>query len=208
MIAFGDMGTVPLDFHHEHSFDYTDTGELYSINTSYVLSQRYWMNQTEYILHIGDISYAVGYLSEWDDFLNQIEPVAKEIAWNVGIGNHEYGWTGEWSPPNNTSASDSYGPQDSGGECGVPTYAFFPYMSQNPTSSFEDRKPWYVLDYSIARIVVMSTEHDFSYGSEQWQFIENSMKNVNREQTPWVVLAGHRMMYSNSILSIDNDFQI
>ena len=25
----------------------------------------------ELVLHIGDVSYAVGYLSEWDDFMEQ-----------------------------------------------------------------------------------------------------------------------------------------
>jgi hypothetical protein len=42
----------------------------------------------------------------------------------------------------------------------------------------------------------MSTEHDFSKGSPQWNFLEADIKAVNRSLTPWVIFTGHRMMYS------------
>ena len=41
------------------------------------------------IFHIGDISYATGFLVEWDYFLNLIRPVASRVSYMTAIGNHE-----------------------------------------------------------------------------------------------------------------------
>lgn len=41
------------------------------------------------IFHIGDISYATGFLVEWDFFLHQISPVASRVSYMTAIGNHE-----------------------------------------------------------------------------------------------------------------------
>ena len=42
------------------------------------------------IFHIGDISYATGFLVEWDYFLNLISPVASRVFHMTAIGNHEW----------------------------------------------------------------------------------------------------------------------
>lgn len=41
------------------------------------------------IFHIGDISYATGFLVEWDFFLHLINPVASRLSYMTAIGNHE-----------------------------------------------------------------------------------------------------------------------
>lgn len=41
------------------------------------------------IFHIGDISYATGFLVERDFFLELIDPVASQVAYMTAIGNHE-----------------------------------------------------------------------------------------------------------------------
>lgn len=41
------------------------------------------------IFHIGDISYATGFLVEWDYFLHLITPIASRISYMTAIGNHE-----------------------------------------------------------------------------------------------------------------------
>lgn len=41
------------------------------------------------IFHIGDISYATGFLVEWDYFLHLISPVASRVSYMTAIGNHE-----------------------------------------------------------------------------------------------------------------------
>jgi hypothetical protein len=56
---------------------------------------------------------------------------------------------------------------DSGGECGVPYNALFPFACQDSTTSFSRREPWYSFDYGNAHFVVMSTEHDFTRGTNR-----------------------------------------
>ena len=41
------------------------------------------------IFHIGDISYATGFLVEWDYFLHLISPIASRVPYMTAIGNHE-----------------------------------------------------------------------------------------------------------------------
>jgi len=35
------------------------------------------------VFHIGDISYANGYLSQWDQFTAQVEPIASVVPYMV-----------------------------------------------------------------------------------------------------------------------------
>lgn len=46
-------------------------------------------NNVNSVFHIGDISYATGFLAEWDYFLHLINPVASRISYMTAIGNHE-----------------------------------------------------------------------------------------------------------------------
>ena len=47
--------------------------------------------------------------------------------------------------------------------------------------------------------MMMSTEHNFTQGSPQYEWMEKDLKNVNRSLTPWIVIAGHRAMYTSQI---------
>ena len=92
------------------------------------------------------------------------------------------------------------GAQDSGGECGVPYNAHFPFASQDPSSStpFEERQPWYAFTYGNAAFVQMSTEHDFAANSTQHAWLRRALAAVDRRVTPWLVFSGHRPMYIES----------
>ena len=43
---------------------------------------------------------------------------------------------------------------------------------------------------------MMSSEHDWTIGSAQYEWLKRDLLNVNRSATPWVVLTSHRMMYT------------
>jgi hypothetical protein len=43
----------------------------------------------DFVFHIGDISYATGFLVEWENFLDIINPVASKISYMTAVGNHE-----------------------------------------------------------------------------------------------------------------------
>ena len=51
------------------------------------------LNQTDLVLHIGDISYAVGYSAQWDRFLDQIKPVASRVPYDL----HWKSWKAKFS---------------------------------------------------------------------------------------------------------------
>ncbi|KAF9595166.1 hypothetical protein IFM89_037595 [Coptis chinensis] len=92
-----------------------------------------------------------------------------------------------------------YGTPDSGGECGVPYETYFPM----PTSAKD--KPWYSIDQGSVHFTVISTEHNWLENSEQYEWMKNDLKSVDRSRTPWVIFTGHRPMYSSAD-AVDVDF--
>jgi len=152
-----------------------------SLNTTSALAEE--INDHSLLVHIGDISYARGYCSQWDNFFSQISPIAHAMPWMTCSGNHERDFP---------SSGDLYGSTDSGGECGI---AHERRMQMPRPSEAED---WYGFNYGMVHYVMMNTELDFSAGSTQYNFLLNDLKAVNRSQTPWVIFSGHRPMYIDS----------
>lgn len=152
-----------------------------------------------FVSHIGDISYARGYSWLWDHFFTQIEPVASKVPYHVCIGNHEYDWPLQpWKPEWSNSI---YG-TDGGGECGVPYSLKFnmPGNSSEPTGNHAPatRNLYYSFDMGAVHFVYISTETNFLPGSPQYNFIKNDLESVNRSKTPFVIVQGHRPMYTTS----------
>ena len=58
----------------------------------------------------------------------------------------------------------------------------------------------YSFDYASVHFIMMSTEHNFTQGSRQYEWMEQDLKNVNHSLTPWVVMAGHRAMYTSQMV--------
>ncbi|KAG4909019.1 hypothetical protein AAZX31_20G024600 [Glycine max] len=151
-----------------------------------------------FVSHIGDISYARGYSWLWDHFFAQIEPVASQVAYHVCIGNHEYDWPLQpWKPD-----WASYG-KDGGGECGVPYSLRFnmPGNSSELTGNAAappTRNLYYSFDMGAVHFVYISTETNFVPGSKQYDFLKHDLESVNRSKTPFVVVQGHRPMYTTS----------
>ena len=55
---------------------------------------------------------------------------------------------------------------------------------------------WYSYNYHLTHIVVISTEHDYTEGSLQREWLENDLKKVNRCETPYIIVFGHRPFYN------------
>lgn len=152
-----------------------------------------------FVSHIGDISYARGYSWIWDEFFNQIEPIASQVPYHVCIGNHEYDWPRQpWKP---SWSSGSYG-TDGGGECGVPYSLKFrmPGNSSLPTgtAAMDTRNLYYSFDSGPVHFLYISTETNFLPGSDQHSFVKLDLQGVDRSRTPFVVVQGHRPMYTTS----------
>lgn len=176
IIAYGDMGNGQQDDSRQ-----VITAQQPSLNTTRNVEGE--LSSTDVVMHIGDISYARGYASVWDEFFDQIQGIATAVPYMVCIGNHERDF------PNSGSYYTGY---DSGGECGVAYERRF----QMPRPSLDEA--WYGFDYGSIHVVLMSTEHDFQPQSPQYKFLDEHMAGVKRTVTPWLIFIGHRPMYVDS----------
>ncbi|XP_038875449.1 probable inactive purple acid phosphatase 27 [Benincasa hispida] len=176
-LAFGDMGKAPLDPSSvEH---YIQAG---SISVVQGMKEEVESGKVDAVFHIGDISYATGFLVEWDFFLHLINPIASRLPYMTAIGNHERDYS---------ESGSVYSLPDSGGECGVPYETYF----QMPISAKD--QPWYSIEIASIHFTIISTEHDFTINSPQYEWMKNDMASVDRSRTPWLIFTGHRPMYSS-----------
>lgn len=146
------------------------------------------------VIHVGDISYADFRGQKdltkdsllWDLFFHRIEPIANSAPYMVCAGNHDVG-------PNN----------DTGMQCGVGYIYRFKMPSQNDTlasdlncKSSYATQVWYSFDYGLVHWTAISTEHDFSKGSEQYDWLERDLNvaNKSRDIVPFLFVYGHRPM--------------
>lgn len=147
----------------------------------------------DFVYHIGDISYAVGYLSVWDDFMDMMAPVTSRFKYGLNLGNHEFDYP--------TFPADRvpsyYTGYDSGGECGVSTLFHYP-MPADPDT------PWWSRDIGLAHVIAMCTECDFRTDSLQWNWLQADLANVDRSKTPWIIFGGHRPGYVDSTYQSEN----
>ncbi|KAJ6875825.1 hypothetical protein NC652_035256 [Populus alba x Populus x berolinensis] len=132
----------------------------------------------------GDITYANGYISQWDQFTSQVEPIASTVPYMIASGNHERDSPGTGS---------FYDGNDSGGECGVLAETMFYVPAENRA------KFWYSTDYGMFHFCIADSEHDWREGSEQYKFIEKCLASADRKNQPWLIFAAHRVLgYSSS----------
>ena len=118
----------------------------------------------DFVYHIGDLSYAVGYSSVWDDYLEMIAPFASRVGYGVNLGNHEFNWPAAGFK--GRAVQSFYTGYDSGGECGVPAQRLLP-MPQGESKAARGGgfdKPWWSLDVGLVHVVAMCTELDFREG--------------------------------------------
>ncbi|OIV99663.1 hypothetical protein TanjilG_17473 [Lupinus angustifolius] len=191
-----DMCSNPTIPSPAKDFGWHDPGYIHSapgaLSVIKAITDEVKSNNVNSIFHIGDISYATGFLAEWDYFLQLINPIASKVPYMTAIGNHERDYI---------ASGSVYVTPDSGGECGVPYETYFPMPVQ------EKDKPWYSIEQASVHFTIISTEHNLLPNSEQYQWIQKDLASVNREKTPWLVFMGHRQMYhSGKILNEDKIF--
>ena len=80
---------------------------------------------------------------------------------------------------------------DSNGECGAPTYYRF-NASTNGNSIF-----WYSFDFNMVHFVMLSSEHNYSANAPGRVWLESDLKNVDRTETPWLIVNIHRPLYES-----------
>ncbi|KAK4569024.1 hypothetical protein RGQ29_004432 [Quercus rubra] len=187
VIVFGDMGKAERDGSNEYS-DYQPG----ALNTTDQLIKD--LKNIDIVFHIGDLSYANGYISQWDQFTSQVEPIASTVPYMVASGNHERDW------PNSGSFYEN---MDSGGECGVLAETVFYFPAENRA------KFWYSTDYGMFHFCIADSEHDWREGTEQYKFIEHCLASADRRKQPWLIFAAHRVLgySSNSWYAQEGSFE-
>lgn len=187
VIIFGDLGKAERDGSNEYS-----NYQPGSLNTTDRLVED--LDNIDIVLHIGDLSYANGYLSEWDQFTSQIEPIASRVPYMVASGNHERDWPNTGSFYKNT---------DSGGECGVLAETMF-YVPAKDRAKF-----WYATDYGMFHFCIADSEHDWKEGTDQYNFIEECLASADRQKQPWLIFIAHRVLgySSNSWYAEEGSFE-
>lgn len=177
VVIFGDLGKAEADGSNEYQ-----NFQFGSLNTTQQLIRD--LKNIDMVFHIGDLCYANGYISQWDRFTSQIEPIASAVPYMVGSGNHERDWPGSGS---------FYENKDSGGECGVLAETMFYVPAENRA------KFWYATDFGMFHFCVADTENDWRPGTEQYKFIEHCLSSVDRRRQPWLIFLAHRVLgYSST----------
>ncbi|XP_030542263.1 probable inactive purple acid phosphatase 27 [Rhodamnia argentea] len=177
VVIFGDMGKAERDGSNEYN-----SYQPGSLNTTDQLIKD--LANIDIVFHIGDITYANGYISQWDQFTSMIEPIASTVPYMIASGNHERDTPGTGS---------FYDTNDSGGECGVLAQTMF-YVPADNIAKF-----WYSTDYGMFHFCIANSEHDWREGSEQYRFIENCFATADRQKQPWLIFAVHRVLGYSSV---------
>ncbi|KAJ6672241.1 PURPLE ACID PHOSPHATASE-RELATED [Salix viminalis] len=187
VVIFGDMGKAERDGSNEYS-DYQPG----SLNTTDQLIKD--LDNIDVVFHIGDLPYANGYISQWDQFTAQVQPITSTVPYMIASGNHERDW------PNSGSFYDT---PDSGGECGVPAETMYYVPAENRA------KFWYSTDYGMFHFCIADSEHDWREGTEQYKFIEKCLASVDRQKQPWLIFSAHRVLgySSNSWYGLEGSFE-
>lgn len=146
------------------------------------------------------MAYAEGSTALWALWAAFIYPIASRIPFLVSLGNHEtnvnecysvgypeLGAQALWQGP---TPSNSYG-DDCGGEGGIATYLRYSGPSNGQGVH------WYSFKAGSVHFIHMSSEHDFTPGSSQHNWLTAELGGVNRSATPWLVVALHRPPYNS-----------
>ncbi|CAI9098922.1 OLC1v1035655C1 [Oldenlandia corymbosa var. corymbosa] len=115
VIIFGDMGKAERDGSNEHA-DY-QPGSL--MTTDQLISD---LDNIDIVFLIGDLPYANGYISQWDQFTAQVAPITSIKPFMIASGNHERTWV---------DSGSFFNAMDSGGECGVPAETLYYFPAEN-----------------------------------------------------------------------------
>jgi hypothetical protein len=233
LVFLGDLGVGSIT--HDSPSE-TVTAQVFwepcphAIETTMSVGGLVERNEISAVIHVGDIAYSSGFLTNWDYFLNMISPITSTIPYFTIVGNHEVVY------PNSSSI---FSTEESGGECGltnaallplpVKTSSQFPFIPPDstgttpiPFSSFSSPSspfvgyplekmidtPWWSYDIGLVHLVGMSSEHYFNRDSEQYLWLEDDLKKVNRSLTPWIILNCHRPFYVDSFQCCEEDNDI
>jgi hypothetical protein len=158
------------------------------------------------LVHVGDIAYTGGVETVYDGFLNELEPVAASVPYQVCVGNHEHyfnfsGFLARFamSESSQVMSSQVMSSQFDPNRMSASAQLRLPATPAAPAAPAADplvvNNLFYSFDYGGVHFVAYSTEHDLA---PQLNFISADLAAVNRTRTPWVVAFAHRPVYCST----------
>lgn len=126
----------------------------------------------------GDLAYADTQQPLWDTFGRLVEPYASQRPWMVTEGNHEV----EFIP----LVSDHFRAYNARWR--------MPYEESGSTSNL-----YYSFDVTGAHIIMLGSYTDFDANSDQYSWLQNDLKKIDRVKTPWVIVLLHAPWYNSNL---------
>ena len=164
----GDMGSIQL-------CGYKMAAQMLEYHTKVRRFDALWL--------LGDIAYSTldpprwNFEFFWDMYLRQEAPLLQHVPFLATYGNHDA----------------------AGGDSGA-----FIHRFRNPRAYGGHGNFYWAYRHGPVLFVSFCTEPglvpavcQYHPGSAQYQWLERTLAAVNRTETPWVIVAGHRPMYSS-----------
>lgn len=163
----------------------------------------------ELAILVGDLSYADGDQKLWDSYGVLLQNYSVSIPWMYLPGNHEnentYHFTAYDSrylmTPGLSQTDDQSSSIIDTNQKTAPSFSFSPSSLSQITDQYSGSgggNYYYSFDYSWVHFIMLSSETDYSVGSEQYVWLKNDLSSVDRTKTPWIVASWHRPWYSSN----------
>eukprot|EP01095_Lingulamoeba_sp_RSL-Kostka_P014699 TRINITY_DN6525_c0_g1_i1.p1 TRINITY_DN6525_c0_g1~~TRINITY_DN6525_c0_g1_i1.p1 ORF type:complete len:431 (-),score=93.57 TRINITY_DN6525_c0_g1_i1:171-1463(-) len=164
-----------------------DMGVSESINTVNRINNLAKENKMNWVYHVGDISYADDYPGDlynmiWQTWFSYMTETHTRMAYMTCPGNHEYSCENK--------VCDEYSKD----------FSFYNAKFAMPGNN---NSMWFSFDYSNTHFISISTETDYpnapfdSVFGDQLTWLENDLKNAQLNNYDWIVVVGHRPIYSS-----------
>ncbi|XP_014508892.1 bifunctional purple acid phosphatase 26 isoform X1 [Vigna radiata var. radiata] len=166
------------------SYKFGIIGDLGQTFNSLSTLEHYIQSGAETVLYVGDLSYADRYEYNdvglrWDTWGRFVERSTAYHPWIWSAGNHEI----EYMPYMREV---------------VPFKNFLyryttPYLASNSSSPL-----WYAVRRASAHIIVLSSYSPFVKYTPQYMWLQEELKRVDREKTPWLIVLMHIPLYNSN----------
>ncbi|XP_008242837.1 PREDICTED: bifunctional purple acid phosphatase 26 [Prunus mume] len=176
--------TTPPKIDPNSRYTFGIIGDLGQTFNSLSTLEHYMQSKGQAVLFLGDLSYADRYQYNevglrWDTWGRFVEQSTAYQPWIWSAGNHEIEfmpYLGEVTP------FKSY----------LQRYAT-PYLASKSSNPL-----WYAIRRASAHIIVLSSYSPFVKYTPQWRWLEEELKRVDREKTPWLIVLMHVPIYNSN----------
>lgn len=155
--------------------------------------------------------YFLTYQPKWDTFARLTQPLFASVPHMSIGGNHELESVLLMDNQTNMAYNARYpNPQDPEQINTSPNFAdqyweqsLLPgegkFVSDDISSTVKTNNTWYSIDVGPAHIVMLNNYVPYSDNSVMYKWFDEDLSNVDREQTPWIIVGFHAPWYHTYI---------